>query len=143
MSANQRFWWGVFGGLLPQVLRIYTTISAGQFPDFRWVLVVYCGLRCQCWVVHNCLEAGVGSQSDLGRNFVSGVSIVTDANPTIFAALDRERAYKADSVAPGFSGGRAHLGTRDVSRRTGDGPLGCETPKSPNGLKQHDFTFQT
>jgi hypothetical protein len=41
MSANQRFWWGVFGGLLPQVLRIYTTISAGQFPDFRWVLVVY------------------------------------------------------------------------------------------------------
>jgi hypothetical protein len=71
-----------------------------------------CGLRCQCWVVHNCLEAGVGSQSDLGRNFVSGVSIVTDANPTIFAALDRERAQESFANSQGSQWQNGYMGEK-------------------------------
>ena len=58
MNKTTCFWWGFVGAVLPEVLRFFKIISAGQtLPNLNWllyagILVVYCicaGLLAIAW----------------------------------------------------------------------------------------------
>lgn len=35
MSAQARFWWGLFGSVLPEIIRLKNLVSSGQaLPEF-------------------------------------------------------------------------------------------------------------
>lgn len=65
MGAQQRFWWGLFGSVLPEIIRLKNLVSSGQeLPEFTWpfifislIYIVAAGLFVVAWQAENPFKA--------------------------------------------------------------------------------------
>lgn len=65
MTARERFWWGLFGSVLPEIIRLKNLVSSGQeLPEFTWpfifislIYIVAAGLFVVAWQAENPFKA--------------------------------------------------------------------------------------
>ena len=50
MTGKQSFWWGLFGAILPEVVRFFKIAAAGQpMPHLNWVAYIVLLLLSACF----------------------------------------------------------------------------------------------
>lgn len=86
MTARERFWWGLFGSVLPEIIRLKNLVSSGQaLPEFTWpfifislAYIIAAGLFVVAWQAENPFKAVW-----VGASFPTLVSAMLQAAPSL------------------------------------------------------------
>jgi len=86
MTARERFWWGLFESVLPEIIRLKNLVSSGQMlPEFTWpfifislAYIIAAGLFVVAWQAENPFKA-----IWVGASFPTLVSAMLQAAPSL------------------------------------------------------------